>query len=72
MEVTSDLPTPPLPLTTPIRCLTELRSLGFSNISSRLLGLESHAAEQVEQSCVQVSMLSVVSVMTDILSFVMF
>ena len=39
MEVTSDLPTPPLPLTTPIRCLTELRSLGFSKHSSPAFGL---------------------------------
>ena len=48
MEVTSDLPTPPFPLTTPITCFTELKSF---NASMRLSGcFEAQALEQLEQS----------------------
>ena len=51
-SVTSDLPTPPLPLTTPITFPTMLIALIGSNIDSFF---ELHAAPQVEQSWVQPS-----------------
>ena len=54
MEVTMDLPTPPLPEQTPMTCLTEDRGLGFSSMLSRLcFAREEQLAEQVEQSWVQ-------------------
>ena len=51
-EVTRDLPTPPLPLTTPMTFLTLLRSLSFSRKSSLEGCLLEQLAEHVLQSCV--------------------
>jgi hypothetical protein len=51
IEVTSDLPTPPLPLTIPTTCLISLKAFAGT---SRLCGFsrEEQLLEQVEQSCV--------------------
>ena len=60
MEVTRDLPTPPLPLTTPMTRLTWLMSLVFSK---KLWGCcrEGQSTPQLEQSWVQFSLIAVSS-----------
>ena len=52
-EVTIDLPTPPLPDTTPITFLTELPLLNFTRKSSGLDSLCAQLSPQLLQSCVQ-------------------
>jgi hypothetical protein len=55
IDVIMLLPTPPLPLTTPMTFLTLLRGLGFARRSSLEGFLDAQLLLHVEQSCVQVT-----------------
>jgi len=60
MEVTMDLPTPPLPLMTPITFFTLLCSLSFAEKSSGCR-LSEQLCEQLEQSLLQFSAIACIS-----------
>src|SRR5690554_765540 len=57
MDVTSDFPTPPLPLTTPITFLMLLISCGFSEKSFFFSSLSAQSSEQLLQLWLQFSLI---------------
>src|SRR5688572_14538460 len=57
MEVTSDFPTPPLPLTTPITLLMLLISCGFTEKSFFFSFLSAQSSEQLLQLWLQFSLI---------------